>query len=282
MGVKPFRPITPSLRGTIRPDFTEVTKAEPERKLLQPLRKTAGRNNSGRVTTRHRGGGHKQAYRVIDFLRRDKLGSPARTIAVEYDPNRTARLALLEYEGGERRYILWPVGLNVGDVVVAAPEVDIKPGNAMPIGGMPVGTQVHNIELQPGKGGQIVRSAGSAAQVMAKEERYTHVRLPSGEIRRVLSTCYATIGQVGNADHQNTSLGKAGRSRWLGWRPTVRGKVMSPRDHPHGGGEGRNPIGMPGPKTPWGQPARGYKTRRNKKSDVFIVKRRKIGYGQVG
>jgi large subunit ribosomal protein L2 len=282
MGIKQFKPVTPSLRGTIRPDFAEITKSSPERKLVSTLRKKAGRNNSGRVTTRHRGGGHKQRLRTVDFTRHDKAGANARVIAVEYDPNRTARLALLEYEGGERRYILWPAGLNVGDVVLAGPEVDIKVGNAMPIGSIPMGTQVHNIELKPGRGGQIVRSAGGAAQVMAKEDRYTQVRLPSGEIRRILSVCYATIGQVGNVDHQNTTLGKAGRSRWLGWRPTVRGKVMSPRDHPHGGGEGRNPIGMPGPKTPWGQPARGHKTRRNKKTNVFIVKPRRIGYGQVG
>lgn len=282
MGIKQFRPVTPSLRRTIRPDFAEITKSSPERKLVSTLRKKAGRNNSGRVTTRHRGGGHKQQLRAVDFTRHDKAGANARVIAVEYDPNRTARLALLEYEDGERRYILWPAGLNVGDVVLAGPEVDIKVGNAMPIGSIPVGTQVHNIELKPGRGGQIVRSAGGAAQVMAKEDRYTQVRLPSGEIRRILSVCYATIGQLGNVDHKNTTLGKAGRSRWLGWRPTVRGKVMSPRDHPHGGGEGRNPVGMPGPKTPWGQPARGHKTRRNKKTNVFIVKRRKVGYGQVG
>ena len=282
MPIRTLKPVTPSQRGTRRPDFAEVTKHAPERKLLHPLRKRAGRNHRGTVSVRHRGGGHKRMYRAIDFSRRDKDGVPAKVIAIEYDPNRTSRLALLRYDGGERRYILWPAGLKVGDTVVAGSSADIKVGNSLPLASIPVGSQVHNIELQPGAGGQIVRSAGTAAQVMAKEERYTQLRLPSGEIRRVLSTCYATVGQVGNAEHQNATLGKAGRSRWLGRRPTVRGKVMSPRDHPHGGGEGKNPIGMPGPKTPWGKPARGAKTRRNKKSNVFIVRRRRVGYGQVG
>jgi large subunit ribosomal protein L2 len=266
----------------VRPDFVEITKHEPERKLLAPLRKRAGRNRQGRLTTRHRGGGHKRMYRVIDFSRRDVAGVPATVVAVEYDPNRTSRIALLEYQGGERRYILWPVGLRVGDSIVSGPEADIKVGNALPLGSIPVGSMVHNIELQPGRGAQIVRTAGGAAQVMAKEEKYTQVRLPSGEIRRILSVCFATLGQVGNVEHKNYQSGKAGRTRWQGRRPVVRGKVMSPRDHPHGGGEGRNPVGMPGPKTPWGKPARGYKTRRNKKSSVFIVRRRKVGYGQVG
>ncbi|MSP78353.1 MAG: 50S ribosomal protein L2 [Dehalococcoidia bacterium] len=282
MGIKSYKPTTPSQRGLVRPDFAEITKTEPERKLLAPLRKRAGRNREGKVTTRHRGGGHKQMYRIIDFKRGDKKGKTAKVIAIEYDPNRSARIALVEYDGGERCYIIWPEGLKAGDSIVTGPTADIKTGNALPLRVIPLGSMVHAIELQPGKGAQIVRTAGGVAQVLAREEKYTQLRLPSGEIRRVLSDCYATIGQVGNAEHQNMSIGKAGRNRWLGWRPSVRGKVMSPRDHPHGGGEGRNPIGMPGPKTKWGKPARGHKTRNNKKTNVFIVKRRKIGYGQVG
>ncbi|MSQ11396.1 MAG: 50S ribosomal protein L2 [Dehalococcoidia bacterium] len=282
MGLKKLKPVTPSQRGVVRPDFSEITKTTPERRLLKPLRTHAGRNREGKVTVRHRGGGHHRMYRVIDFSRRDKEGVPATVLAIEYDPNRSPRLALLSYPDGERRYILCPAGLEVGAVIMAGPEADIKVGNAMPLGSIPVGTTVHNIELQPGGGGQLVRGAGGAAQVMAREERYTQVRLPSGEIRRIISTGYATIGQLGNVDHKNIVIGKAGRSRWMGRRPQVRGKAMSPRAHPHGGGEGRNPIGMPGPKTPWGKPARGHKTRRNKKSNVLIIKRRRIGYGQVG
>ena len=282
MGIKKLNPTTPSQRGLVRPDFSEITKSTPEKNLLQPLRKRAGRNRQGKVTTRHRGGWHKQMYRIIDFKRRDKEGVAAKVVAIEYDPNRSARLALVEYEGGEKRYIIWPEGVKVGDAIATGPTADIKPGNAMPLRNMPLGSMVHCIELQPGRGAQIVRTAGGVAQVMAKEEKYIQLRLPSNEIRRVLADCYATLGQVGNSDHQNMTLGKAGRKRWLGKRPEVRGKVMSPRDHPHGGGEGRNPIGMPGPKTKWGKPARGHKTRHNKKSNVFIVKRRKIGYGQVG
>ncbi|MCS7207727.1 MAG: 50S ribosomal protein L2 [Dehalococcoidia bacterium] len=282
MGLKTMKPVTPGLRAAVLPDFSEITKEEPEKHLLEPLRKSGGRNNQGRITTRHRGGGHKRMYRRIDFKRYDRLNQPAHVIAIEYDPNRTARLALLQYADGERRYILWPLGVKVGDTLMAGPEAEVKPGNALPLRLIPIGTLVHNIELHPGKGGQIVRSAGAAAQILAREERYTLVRLPSGEVRRILGECYATIGQVGNVEHQNVSLGKAGRRRWKGWRPEVRGKAMSPRDHPHGGGEGRNPIGLKGPKTKWGKPALGVKTRRNKKTDRFIVKRRRIGYGAVG
>jgi large subunit ribosomal protein L2 len=282
MGQKTFKPVTPGLRQAVLPDFSEVTKEEPEKDLLEPLPKTGGRNNQGRITTRHRGGGHKRMYRVVDFKRYDRLNQPARVIAIEYDPNRTARLALIEYPDGERRYILWPVGVKVGDILVAGPEAEVKPGNALPLRHIPIGTPVHNIELHRGKGGQIVRSAGAAAFVLAREDRYTLVRLPSGEVRRIFGECYATIGQVGNVEHANVSLGKAGRRRWLGWRPEVRGKAMSPRDHPHGGGEGRNPIGLKHPKTKWGKPALGVKTRRNKRTDRFIVKRRRVGYGSVG
>lgn len=282
MGLKTFKPVTPGLREAVLPDFSEITKEEPEKSLLEPLKKSGGRNNQGRVTTRHRGGGHKRMYRRVDFRRYDRLNEPARVVAIEYDPNRTARLALLQYPDGERRYILWPLGVKVGDTIAAGTNVEVKPGNALPLRLIPVGSMVHNIELQPGKGGQIVRGAGEAAQILAREDRYTLVRLPSGEVRRILGDCYATIGQVGNVEHQNVSLGKAGRRRWKGRRPEVRGKAMSPRDHPHGGGEGRNPIGLKGPKTKWGKPALGVKTRRNKKTDKFIVKRRRIGYGALG
>jgi large subunit ribosomal protein L2 len=230
---------------------------------------------------RHRGGGHKRQYRVADFKRRDKAGVPGVVASIEYAPNRSARIALVPYRAGEKRYIVWAVGLKVGDPVMAGPEAAIRIGSAMPLSAIPLGTLVHNIELQPGKGAQIVRSAGGSAQVMAREERYTQIRLPSGEIRRVLSTCYATIGQVGNTEHQAITFGKAGRSRWLGRRPEVRGKVMNPRDHPHGGGEGRNPIGLKYPKTKWGKNALGVKTRRGKRTDRFIIKRRRVGYGQV-
>ncbi len=253
--------------------FEEITKTSPERSLLVPLRKKGGRNAYGRVTVRHRGGGNRRFIRIVDF-KRDKRGIPARVAAIEYDPNRTARLALLHYADGEKRYILAPLDLKVGDTVLAGPEAEIRPGNSLPIANIPVGTMVHNIELKVGKGGQLVRAAGGAAQLLAKEGNYAQIRLPSGEVRLVLQQCYATIGQVGNVDHSNVKLGKAGRKRHLGIRPTVRGTAMSPRDHPHGGGEGRQPIGMPGPKSPWGKPTRGYKTRRNKQTDQYIVRRR--------
>jgi large subunit ribosomal protein L2 len=253
--------------------FEEITKSKPEKSLLKPLKKKAGRNNQGRITVRHRGGGAKRSLRIIDF-KRAKLDVPGRVAAIEYDPNRSARLALIYYADGDKRYILAPVGLGVGDTIKAGKDAEFKPGNALPLGLMPSGTLVHNIELQPGRGGQIARSAGEAAQLMAKEGDYVLVRLPSGEMRRIRSECMATIGQIGNVDHQNIKLGKAGRKRWMGFRPTVRGSAMNPRDHPHGGGEGRSPIGMPGPKTPWGKPALGYKTRKPKASDKLIVKRR--------
>jgi large subunit ribosomal protein L2 len=255
------------------PTFEEVTRPDPERSLLAPLRKRAGRNGDGRITVRHRGGGAKRAYRVIDF-KRNKPGVPGRVETIEYDPNRTAYIALVQYVDGEKRYILAPNGLKVGDQVMAGPAAEVRVGNALPMRNIPVGTLIHNIELQPGRGGQMVRSAGAAAQLMAKEGAYATVRLPSGEMRRVLVGNLATVGQVGNSDHSNVKLGKAGRTRLMGRRPEVRGAVMNPRDHPHGGGEGKAPIGMSGPKTPWGKPALGYKTRRPKPSDNLIVKRR--------
>jgi large subunit ribosomal protein L2 len=254
--------------------FEEITRTKPEKSLLRPLRKRAGRNNRGRITVRHRGGGHKRNYRVIDF-KRDKFGVPARVASIEYDPNRSARIALLVYADGEKRYIIAPLGLRVGDSVMSGPDADIRPGNALPIADITVGSLIHNIELSPGKGGQLARSAGTSAQLLAKEGRYAQVRLPSGEVRLVYQKCMATIGQVGNTDHGNIKLGKAGRKRHLGWRPAVRGSAMSPRDHPHGGGEGKSPIGMPGPKTPWGKPTLGAKTRHNKRTDKWIVRRRK-------
>jgi len=281
LGLKVFKPITPGMRELVRPDFAELTRSKPERSLLAPLRKHGGRNTQGKITVRHRGGGHKRMYRKIDFKRRDKEGVEGSVISVEYDPNRSARIALIHYRDGDKRYILWPVGLQVGSIITSGPESEIRVGSAMPMNSIPVGTMVHNIELQLGKGAQLVRSAGGAAQLMAREERYTQIRLPSGEIRRVLSTCYATIGQLGFGEHRALKLGKAGRKRWLGKRPEVRGKVMSPRAHPHGGGEGRNPIGLKGPKTKWGKPALGVKTRRSKSTDKFIVRRRRIGYGQI-
>ena len=253
--------------------FDEITKDKPEKSLLKPLKKRAGRNNRGKITVRHRGGGAKRRLRIIDF-KRDKLGIPGRVAAIEYDPNRTARIALIHYVDGEKRYILAPVGLNVDNMIMSGSNAEIKPGNTLPLKSMPTGTQIHNIEMQKGKGGQMVRSAGASAQLMVKEGDYALIRLPSGEIRRVRSECMATIGQMGNVEHQNISLGKAGRKRNMGWRPTVRGSAMTPRDHPHGGGEGRAPIGLPGPKTPWGKPALGYKTRKPKASDRMIVKRR--------
>ena len=273
MALKIYRPTSPGRRGMSGYTFDEITKDKPEKSLLLPLKKRAGRNNRGKITVRHRGGGAKRRLRIIDF-KRDKMDVPGRGAAIEYDPNRTARIALIYYADGEKRYILAPVGLNVGDTVMAGTSAEIRPGNALPLKSMPTGTQIHNIEMQKGKGGQMVRSAGASAQLMVKEGEYALIRLPSGEIRRVRSECMATIGQLGNVEHQNISLGKAGRKRHMGWRPTVRGSAMTPRDHPHGGGEGRAPIGLPGPKTPWGKPALGYKTRKPKASDRMIVKRR--------
>jgi large subunit ribosomal protein L2 len=253
--------------------FEEITKSKPEKSLLLPLKKKAGRSNQGRITVRHRGGGAKRRLRVLDF-KRDKIGVPGRVAAIEYDPNRSARIALIYYADGEKRYILAPNELKVDDSIKSGGDAEMKPGNALPLKQIPTGTLIHNIEMQVGRGGQLVRSAGVVAQLMAKEGDYALVRLPSGEVRRIRSDCLATIGQVGNVDHRSVSLGKAGRKRWMGWRPTVRGSAMSPRDHPHGGGEGKAPIGLPGPKTPWGKPALGYRTRKAKASDRMIVKRR--------
>jgi large subunit ribosomal protein L2 len=274
MAVKVYKPTTPGRRGMSGHTFEEITKSTPEKGLTIRLKKHSGRNMYGRITVRHRGGGENRRIRLVDF-KRDKLNVPAKVAAIEYDPNRTARLALLHYADGEKRYIVAPLGLKVGDMIVAGENADIRPGNAMPIANIPVGTLIHNIELQEGKGGQLARSAGTAAQLLAKEGQYAQVRLPSGEIRLVRRTCFATIGQVGNLDHSNVKLGKAGRKRHMGIRPAVRGSAMNPNDHPHGGGEGRQPIGMPGPKSPWGKPTRGYKTRRNKRTDKYIVRRRK-------
>lgn len=275
MGIKAYKPTSPGRRQMTVLTFEEITKKEPEKSLLAPLTKKAGRNVYGRITVRHRGGGHKRRYRIIDF-KRDKDGIPGKVAAIEYDPNRTAFIALIHYADGEKRYIIAPHGLKVGDIVESGENVDIKVGNALPLRNIPVGTIVHNIELIPGKGGQLVRAAGAAAQLMAKEGDYVHIRMPSGEIRLINANCRATIGQVSNIDHENVKIGKAGRSRWLGRRPAVRGSAMNPVDHPHGGGEGKAPIGHPGPLTPWGKPALGYKTRKKgKASDKFIVKRRK-------
>jgi large subunit ribosomal protein L2 len=254
--------------------FEELTRVKPEKSLLAPLKKKSGRNNQGRVTVRHRGGGHKRRYRIIDF-KRNKHGVPGTVKSIEYDPNRSARIALVVYADGEKRYILAPLGVNVGSTIMSGPEAEIRPGNALPIYRIPLGAVLHNIELQPGRGGQLVRSAGTSAQLMAKEGAYAHVRLPSGEVRLISQNCLATIGQVGNSEHGNLVLGKAGRKRWLGIRPTVRGSAMDPSSHPHGGGEGQTPIGMPGPKTPWGKPALGAKTRKNKRTNKYIVRRRK-------
>lgn len=273
MGIRIYRPTSPGRRGMSVSDFEEITRSTPERSLLRPVQKQAGRNNEGRVTVRHRGGGHKRRYRVIDF-KRDKPGVPGRVDSIEYDPNRSARIALVVYADGDKRYILAPLGLLVGARIMAGPQAEVRVGNALPLRSIPLGTMVHNIELQPGRGGQLARSAGTAAQLMAKEEEYAQVRLPSGEVRRVLLVCMATIGQVGNTEHANLNLGKAGRRRWMGWRPAVRGVAMEPNSHPHGGGEGRSPVGMPGPKTPWGKPALGYKTRTKKPSDKYIVRKR--------
>jgi len=274
MAVKIYKPTSPGRRGATGSTFEEITKSRPEKNLTKPLRKKGGRNNYGRITVRHRGGGAKRRIRIKDF-KRDKFGVPGTVNAIEYDPNRSARIALIFYADGEKRYILAPVGLGVGDVIKAGEDADIKPGNALPMHAIPSGTMIHNIEMQPGKGGQLVRSAGIAAQLQTIEDKYALIRLPSGEVRRINAVCIATVGQVGNSDHQGIKLGKAGRKRWLGIRPTVRGSAMNPNDHPHGGGEGRSPIGMPGPKTPWGKPALGYKTRKPKASDRMIVKRRR-------
>ena len=273
MPVKKYKPVTPGTRGMTGYTFDEITKSKPERSLLVPLRKSGGRNAYGRVTVRHRGGGHRRFIRLVDF-KRDKRGIPAKVAAIEYDPNRTARLALLHYTDGEKRYIIAPLDLKVGDTVMAGAGAEIRSGNSLPISNIPVGTLIHNIEVQDGRGGQLVRSAGGAAQLLAKEGDFAQVRMPSGEVRLIRQTCYATIGQVGNLDHGNIKLGKAGRKRHKGIRPAVRGSAMTPRDHPHGGGEGRQPVGLPGPKSPWGKPTLGKKTRLNKKTDQYIVRRR--------
>ena len=273
MALRERKPITPGQRGMILQLSDDITRSKPKKSLLKPLKKRAGRNSSGRLTVRHRGGGHKRRFREIDF-KRDKYGVPGIVFSIEYDPNRSSRIALIKYMDGDWRYIIAPNGLGVGDQVSAGKDVGLSIGNSLPLNSIPTGTLVHNVEMSVGKGGQIVRSAGNSAQVLAKEERYTLLRLPSGEVRYILSDCSATIGELSVADHKNIKLGKAGKSRHLGRRPSVRGSVMSPRDHPHGGGEGRSPIGMPGPKTPWGKPALGYRTRKNKSTDKFIVRRR--------
>lgn len=272
MGLKTFRPTTPSLRFKSVTTFDDITKDHPEKSLVTTKLRTGGRNSVGRLTVRHRGGGHKKLYRIVDF-KRDKTGIPAKVAAVEYDPNRSARIALLHYADGEKRYIVHPVGLQVGATIVSGPEADILIGNALPLKNIPLGTTIHNIEMRKGRGAQLARSAGSAAQLVAKEGDYAQVKMPSGEVRQIHIECQATIGQVGNLDHSNVSLGKAGRTRWLGKRPTVRGVAMNPVDHPHGGGEGKTSGGRH-PVTPWGQPTRGYKTRNNKRTDRFIVKRK--------
>ena len=274
MSIKLYKPTTNARRNMSVTDYSELSKVAPERSLLVPMSNKSGRNSYGRITVRHRGGGNRRKYRVIDF-KRDKFGVAAEVLTLEYDPNRSAHIALVKYEDGEKRYIIAPAGLKVGDKVMAGPEADIKPGNALPLINIPTGTFVHNVELYPGRGGQLARAAGNAAQLMAKEGPYALLRLPSGELRNVPNGCMATVGVVGNTDHENVKVGKAGRKRHMGWRPTVRGSVMNPNDHPHGGGEGKSPIGRPGPVTPWGKPALGYKTRKTKKaSDKLIVKRR--------
>jgi large subunit ribosomal protein L2 len=276
MAIKIYKPTTPSRRNMTGYSFDEITKDKPERSLIVLRKAHAGRDNKGRISVRHQGGGERQYIRIVDF-KRNKIGIPARVSAIEYDPNRTARLALLVYADGEKRYIIAPLGLKVNDAVMAGPTAEIRPGNSLPISSIPVGTMIHNIEMKEGKGGQLVRSAGTSAQLLAKEGDYAQVRMPSGEVRLIRQKCYATVGQVGNTDHSNIKLGKAGRKRHMGIKPTVRGTAMSPRDHPHGGGEGRQPTGMPGPKTPWGKPTRGYRTRRYKGSNQYIVRRRNAG-----
>lgn len=272
MPLKNYKPTSPGRRHATGASFDEITKSKPEKSLLLPLKKKAGRNVRGKITVRHRGGGAKRRLRIIDF-KRNKPGVPGKVAAIEYDPNRTARIALIHYLDGEKRYILAPLGLQVGTMIVCGDNVEIKTGNALPLRAIPTGTVVHNIELKPGRGGQMVRSTGTGAQVLAKDGNHALLRLPSGELRRVESQCMATIGQIGNPDHKNIKLGKAGRNRWLGRRPSVRGSAMSPRDHPHGGGEARSPIGLPGPKTPWGKPALGYRTRNKKKSSKKMIVR---------
>lgn len=274
MAIKIYKPTSPGRRGMTGLTFSEITKTKPEKSLTVSLRKKGGRNNRGRVTVRHRGGGAKRKYRIIDF-KRDKVGIPGKVAAIEYDPNRSANIALIHYVDGEKRYILAPVGLKPGDEVMSGENAEIKVGNALPLRVIPTGTVIHNIELNPGRGGQMVRSAGNSAELMAREGAYALIRLPSKEIRRVRTVCMATVGQVGNVDHDSVTLGKAGRKRWMGWRPTVRGSAMNPSDHPHGGGEGRAPIGLPGPKTPWGKPAYGVKTRKNKRTNNMILRRKK-------
>ncbi len=273
MAIKKFKPTSPGRRDMTGHTFEEITRAKPERSLTESKRTRAGRNHQGRITVRHRGGGHRRRYRLIDF-KRDKVGIPGRVDSIEYDPNRSARIALVVYADGEKRYIIAPLGLQVGDNIMSGSKADIRPGNALPLHDIPVGTVIHNIELYQGKGGQLVRAAGTSAQLLAKEGKYATVRLPSGEMRYVSRVCMATIGQVGNTDHGNIKLGKAGRRRWMGWRPAVRGTAMDPSSHPHGGGEGRSGIGMPSPKSPWGKPTLGKKTRRNKATDRYIIRRR--------
>jgi large subunit ribosomal protein L2 len=280
MAIKKYRPTSPGRRHMTGQTYEEITRTEPEKSLVRPLKSRAGRNAYGRITVRHRGGGHARSYRLIDF-KRDKFDIPARVDSIEYDPNRSSRIALLVYADGEKRYILAPLGLKVNDTVLSSQlEGEVRVGNSLPLGRIPMGTMVHNVEIYPGRGGQMVRAAGAAAQLMSREGDYVTMRLPSGEIRRVRGVCMATVGQVGNVDHANVKLGKAGRKRWLGWRPAVRGSAMSPRDHPHGGGEGRTPIGMPGPKSPWGWRTLGRKTRRNKQTEKYIVRRRQTGSGR--
>jgi large subunit ribosomal protein L2 len=275
MAIKKYKPTSNGRRNMTSSDFAEITTNKPEKSLLEPVKRKGGRNNQGKLTVRHQGGGHKRQYRVIDF-KRIKDGIPGRVATIEYDPNRSANIALINYLDGEKRYILAAKGLEVGMTIMSGPEVDIKPGNALPLQNIPMGTTIHNVEMKPGKGGQLVRSAGTSAQVLGKEEKYVIIRLQSGEVRMILGTCRATIGQVGNEQHELINIGKAGRNRWLGKRPTVRGSVMNPNDHPHGGGEGKSPIGRKSPMTPWGKPTLGYKTRKKKnKSDKLIIRRRK-------
>lgn len=276
MALKSYKPTTPSRRGMTGHTFEEITRDTPEKSLLAPLKKAAGRNVRGKITVRHQGGGHKRMYRMVDF-RRDKVGIPARVATIEYDPNRTARIALLVYADGEKRYILAPLGLSVNDRVMSGPDAEIRNGNALPLDRIPLGTEVHNVELYQGRGGQLARAAGTSAQLIAKEGVHATLRLPSGELRLVRRECTATIGQLGNVEHANIKLGKAGRSRWMGIRPSVRGSAMTPRDHPHGGGEGKAPIGHPSPKSPWGKPTLGKKTRLNKLTSKYIVRRRGVG-----
>jgi len=273
MPIKYYKPTSPGRRGMSASTFEEITRDKPEKSLVRELRGKGGRNASGRITVRHQGGGHKRLYRIIDF-KRDKFDVPGKVTSIEYDPNRSARIALVTYADGEKRYIIAPLGLMVGDAVMSGPKAEVRVGSTLAISNIPVGTTIHNIELHAGKGGQMVRAAGTSAQLLAKEGEYAQVRLPSGEVRKVSVRCTATIGQVGNTDHGNITLGKAGRKRWMGIRPSVRGSAMDPRSHPHGGGEGRSPIGMPGPKTPWGKPALGLRTRKNKTTGKFIVRRR--------